>query len=40
MTIGTAVLIFLLFFAIRFGVPFGLMWLINRYNQHMAVNPA
>lgn len=40
MNIGTAVLILLILFAVRFLIPVGLMLLIDWYNDHVAVNAA
>lgn len=40
MNIGTAVLILLVLFAVRFVVPFVVMMLITWYNDHVAVNAA
>ncbi|GJM42115.1 MAG: hypothetical protein DHS20C20_23970 [Ardenticatenaceae bacterium] len=40
MNIGTAVLILVILFAVRFLIPVGLMLLIDRYNHYVAGNPA
>ncbi len=40
MNLGTAVLILLLLFAIRFMIPFSVIMLIRWYNDQVAVNAA
>ena len=40
MNMVTAITILLILFLVRFVLPFGLMMLINWYNDQVAVNPA